>query len=203
MPFVPAASTVKCAIVQNTAGGNAAVNTLYFRKGGGGIISAADLATVGDFVKNAIQSYYGPATSNTWSVDRLELRAMDVQDGPVLVYTDELPEPGTRTSPALPDNVALCITFYTGLAGRSRRGRVFHGGLTEDAVTNNTVLQAYATNVEDLYQGISLAAIANVWDMVVVSTINNGAPRVAALVTDISTIVARDLRVDTMRKRLD
>lgn len=203
MPFVPAAGVVKCAIVQSTAGGNTAVNVLHFKKGAGGTISAADLVTVANFVEAALLAEYGPAVSNAWTALRLELRAMDVADGPVLTWDDSFPIFGTRTSPALPDNVALCVTLYTGLAGRSRRGRIFHGGLTEDAVTGNNIITAYGTNVQDLYQAIQTAAIGSVWDLVVVSTVSNGAPRAAALVTEVSTITIRDTRVDTMRKRLD
>ena len=203
MPFVPAVSTVRAAVIFQTAGGNEAANVFHFRKSAGGTISAGDLETVAGFLVGEYLASWQVTASNAWSVQRVELRAMDVADGPVLTSTDDLPLAGSRTSPALPDNVAACVTLYTGLAGRSRRGRIFHGGLTEDAVTNNTMIQAYADNLDALYDGIVNAAIASVWDWVVASFITAGAPRVTALLTEVSAPTVRDLRVDTMRKRLD
>lgn len=203
MAFIPAASTVKAAAIFQTAGGNEAANVFHFRKSAGGVISAGDLTTVGLFLQTAYDTYYGPAASNAWSLVRFDLRAADVADGPVLTYTDDLPIPGTRTSPALPDNVAACVTLYTGLAGRSRRGRVFHGGLTEDAVANNMMIQAFADNLDALYDAIASGAIFSTWEWVVASYQANGAPRVTAQLTPVSAPTVRDLRVDTMRKRLD
>lgn len=203
MAFVPAASTVRATPIFQTAGGNEAANVFHFRKGAGGVISAGDLATVADFLAGVYLGSYGNTASTAWALQRIELRAMDVADGPVLTYTDDMPVPGTRTSPALPDNVAACVTLYTGLAGRSRRGRVYHGGLTEDAVANNTMIQNYADNLDTLYDTIITAATFNVWDWVVASFTSDGAPRVTALLTPIFSATVRDLRVDTMRKRLD
>lgn len=194
---------MRCAVVFETSGGNEAVNVLNFRRTSAGTITPTHLLELAEMVSDTYATEWPATASNGWTLVRLELRALDVADGPVLTYTTDLPLVGSRTSPALPDNVAACVTLYTGLAGRSRRGRVFHGGLTEDIVTANNFTTGYGDNLEELYDLLIFNGTGNLIPWVVLSYQADNAPRVTAQATPITSATIRDTRIDTMRSRLD
>lgn len=108
---------------------------------------------------------------------------------------------GDVASPALPNNVALCISILTDLAGRSYRGRSYMPGLSESQVTLSEVTAEVAGFFAGQYillvDALSLAG----YELVVTSFQAAGIPRAAAVSTPV-TAVGANTTVDSQRRRL-
>lgn len=136
------------------------------------------------------------------SLTAIKLTDLTTNIAPVVNYGVGLPIVGTNASPSLPNNCAMVITKRTLLRGRSYRGRIYHIGLNEAAVTTNTVLSTYVTSCLVAYNILlSFVTASATWDMVVVSRFENNAPRVTA---DSNQVVSLDCDgvVDSQRRRL-
>ena len=72
MGFTPIPDTVKCALIYRGGGNQEMVNTIYFRKTGGGV-TFADLNTVSTAVQAWWTSRLQPLVSQDVTLDRLEL----------------------------------------------------------------------------------------------------------------------------------
>jgi hypothetical protein len=114
-----------------------------------------------------------------------------------------LPLDGTLASPVLPFNVTPCVSWGTGLTGRSARGRTYHVGLSEVQAlgglltdsAHDALLGAYAGLVDriiDMGQDLNLCVLQRVED---------GVPLADAIGRDIIT-TAIDLALDSQRRRL-
>jgi len=112
-----------------------------------------------------------------------------------------VPLPGLTASPALPNNVALCITLLTDLAGRSFRGRSYMPGLAESHVILSEISTGSATSYAEAY--IALVDNLNTagFDLVVTSFQAGLAPRVTAVSTPVVS-VGVNTTVDSQRRRL-
>lgn len=126
---------------------------------------------------------------------------LDVENGEKIVQVVSPPIPGTATGAAMPNNVALVISFATTLTGRSFRGRSYMAGLREIDVTGNNIPIATAAGlVANYFELEVLLGLDNV-DMVVASFVSGGAPRAEGIATRIDS-VSCNTRVDTQRRRL-
>ena len=122
-------------------------------------------------------------------------------DGIAILYTEDLPAAGTDLSLPLPNNVAIAVHWGTGLIGRSRHGRTFQGGITQNSVDGNTYLQA--TNLQTAYDNLR-TALDNITlnvEFSVVSFVSNKAWRTTPLITPISGVAVENT-LDSMRRRL-
>ena len=66
---------------------------------------------------------------------------------------------GTKTGDALPSNVALCISYRTGFAGRSRRGRQFMFGFNDGDFVGSNVTGANVLLLGNYAQALISGAI--------------------------------------------
>lgn len=57
---------------------------------------------------------------------------------------------GDQANDCLPSHDAAVLSLYTPLAGRSRRGRLYIGGVAEDLVIANTLENAYFEQLQDI-----------------------------------------------------
>lgn len=155
------------------------------------------LLVVGDWVTDILI----PVMNSAAHVTSMKLQVLTTPDG--LVKDIELDETGTDTGDPLPSQVAVCMTKDTGYAGRSRRGRLYLWGISEGRTSSVRTLSltgmaafnyAFGTLLTDL--------IPTDWVPVVISEVEAGVPRAAALVTPVFQIVCRDARLDTQRRRL-
>lgn len=116
--------------------------------------------------------------------------------------TDPALTPGTLGGTNHPNNVTACVTFRTGLVGRSFRGRNYVPGMTTDSILNNTFDTGWVAAIIQAYNDVFTGMLATDDTAVVVSRWENGLPRLTGIVTAISTATVRDDTADSQRRRL-
>jgi hypothetical protein len=142
-------------------------------------------------------------TSNKLSSDRLTVR--DVVPGTAAeVELDYTAVPGQITADMCPPQCATLVTWRTGLAGRSFRGRTFLPGLAEDRQANGTLVAAQLSEVADFVTQMlavfgPTGSDAN-WQFAVISRITAGAPRTPPIATAVTAGVVQT-RTGTQRRR--
>jgi len=113
------------------------------------------------------------------------------------------PLAGSFGQPSLPNNVAICASLRTGLAGRSARGRWYWQGLTEGVVFDNDVIAGHIASIDGALSNLggTIVGLGFLW--VIWSYISGGAPRVGGPVYfGVSDIIFVDSVVDSQRRRL-
>lgn len=110
--------------------------------------------------------------------------------------------PGTRGGNAMPNNVALCISFRTAKRGRAHRGRNYVFAMAEDDVSNNNFTTTYLSGVQAAYISMNSGLGALGTDWVVVSRFFAGSPRPAGAATPVTSVGFFDGVVDSQRRRL-
>ncbi len=148
---------------------------------------------LGDFIVTAL--------SEDISATGLEGKDLTAETGLLIERQFTTPFPGEVATPALPNNVALCITLFTDLAGRSYRGRSYMPGLGESQVVLSSIdvsqAAGYATKYVELVDALSTAG----FELVVTSYQHNNVPRATAVSTPI-TAVGVNTVLDSQRRRL-
>lgn len=138
--------------------------------------------------------------SDTCSLTTIRVRNLTSEFAPGLDSVVGLPVVGDVAGNSMPTEVAACVSHLTALRGRSFRGRSYLPGLSETYVNGNTLDSGYRTQVVT-GMGIIMAAIADGGpDMVVVSRIEDGAPRVTGVTTPITSFRC-DAVPDSQRRR--
>ena len=199
MAFVPVPETAKVAIVHSRAG-EQMVNVFYFRRAGSWGLT--ELQQLVDEVRD--QWSLAPMSGLSQSVQflRVEARGMRAQAD---ITTTAVVFParfGGNTSPALPGNVAFCVTHTTGLTGRSNRGRTYFGGIAESHISGDTIQQAMADYLVDTLVNLRLVVTNIGWEHVVVSLYNNRQPRTTGVTIPVTGYRYADRTLDSQRRRL-
>jgi hypothetical protein len=198
MPFVPALNTVRLAIDFLSVTGDEGTNVQYFRD----IEGVPNPTTINNLltgVKGWLTASWANVASDDWQVDILTARVMNTADD--IIITDVETIPGLLASPTLPSQDTIAISTRTGLTGRSRRGRLYHVGLSEVQVEGSRVILAAATNLVTAYNALVSAAENAGWEWCVASFVSAGAPRSTALLTPITNVILTDTVVDSMDTR--
>lgn len=159
-----------------------------------------DMATIlHDWEQNTARLYRCSGVS----LIRISARDISQQFGAILEQDVSPAIVGSVSTPPLPGNVTFCISYRTGLAGRSNRGRHYWIGLGEAHVDGDVVTQTTADNIQGALTLLNDVTLANAGAiMVVVSRQVNKAPRVTAFTPGINAIFYVDRFVDTQRRRL-
>jgi len=199
MPFVPASNTAALDVIYELDG-QTVENTLYYQKTTSP--DATSLASLVEVVTAYIKDEVLPFLDAAIQLVRVVGTLIDVIDGLTYTSTTGLPAAGAQTGAVLPNNVAFCISFRTAIAGRSGRGRNYITGISSDDVTANTFDTAWSTNLVSAYAGLRSVAGDDGWSLVVVSRFSDGSPRVSALVSPVTAVIATDRTVDSQRRRL-
>ena len=200
MAFIPALNVVRVSMEFALPNEQVAVNVFNFQKDAAVLLAdVIDITNVArDWWINNMAAY----VSNQVSLSRVVGVDQTVADSYQYFNTASLPHFGTLSSNVLPASVTFAVSFKTGLAGRSNRGRVYHVGLAENEVTGDVIGGSTVTNIVDGYAEIPASLAGTGWTHVVCSYISNGTPRAAAQVTPIISYVNYDAIVDTQRRRL-
>lgn len=201
MPFVPVPDCVR-AKFEGRVDGQQVINTLYFRHTTGPI-SMSDM----NALNVALSTWYGgliiPNLNVAYSGVRVTCQGLTNANG--LVTEQSLAgNDGLITGEALPNNCTMAVSFRTGSAGRSRRGRNYVPVLSDSEVTGNFIDTAFAEAIVDGYGELIFpgTSLPGGWIWVVVSTITNGEPRVEGEFHEVFSVLVTDLVVDSQRRRL-
>lgn len=175
-------------------------NCLYFEYTG-----VADSTPMTNLA-NALITWWGsnlkPLQSTTVALDNVEVRDLEVEGGLVVVSQSSLPDFGSQGDTPLPNGTCLSVSFRTGLAGRSHRGRNYTVGMTQSQYIQSDAELAYATAIVEAYEALISLATAQDLVWVVVSRWLNKAKRAVGIRTPITSVLVADLTLDSQRRRL-
>lgn len=184
-------------------------NTLYFLSPSP--ITIGMLVTLGGVLNDWWQANWQPLVATEVELTEIFLADLTSETGSIYSFVAGLPLGGTVGAEAMPANVAPCISFRTGVRGRSFRGRNYLIGIDVDNVASNHIAADYLTDAIDAYNALATAVAAEDWQHAVVSrysgyTVVDGkkvpTPRVAGLATPVLSYAFTDDVVDSQRGRL-
>lgn len=198
-PYVPFDKTMFVEFIQTFAG-ETVVNGIYVK--GSSVVTtalmddlAAELITWQD---EQMQSLH----HTSWQLTMLRIRDLTSQFSFVKEYTDGLPISGNHAAAAsTPGNAALVVTFRTGLAGRSFRGRNYIGGLPLVMDDPNHFTDAFAAALQAAYATLPTVLDTLTLTHVVASRWINGVLRTTGAATPVTGYTVND-QVDSQRRRL-
>lgn len=128
-------------------------------------------------------------------------RVLDVQDGPQFEVSAGA-VPGELAGAILPNNCSLAVSFRTGLAGRTNRGRIFWPSFLESEVTDQRVGAVKQGDILDtmgLLVGNNVVATGWTWAVISRKELVPDGPGRAVPIT---AVVLNDDVIDSMRRRL-
>lgn len=199
LPLV--ANTCKV-VIRNMVDRQLMINDLYFRNEVEGItpLGLADLVT---------------SIASWWTLNVLPLLSEDVVFGVVSARDlsvgigaeyelSQGPALGGVASEAAPNNVCIAVSFRTGVAGRSFRGRNYISGIPNSTININVLSGTFGVDITDAYNLLLVGggALPANWVWVVTSYFTGGAPRAVGLTTPIMQAILTDTVVDSQRRRL-
>lgn len=179
--------------------GQLTVNDLYFEVSGGGITPVNLLALTGA-VASWVTGSIVPLVCDSWTGTQVVGRDLTVQNGAVAAVT--VGQPGEVTTEAVPNNVAACVSFRTGVSGRSFHGRNYVAAIPNAQVTLNTIDSALIIALVEAYtQLVGAGTFLAGWQWGVVSRVTAGAPRANGIITPIDSVLFTTPYVRSMRSR--
>lgn len=206
MTFYPVTDGAVCTIVQDFRG-QLCENVLWFKRDDG-VITASNLTSL----VNGLGSAWGAGPASLLSSDvtfkYVIGRDMTISTGFEAVF-DSVDIPGTAGD-AMPNNVALCFSLRTGLAGRANRGRIFIGGIPRSAVVENSVSAAgFADDMIIALNGlVGPGIVSGGWTLGVAhrrAVVTPGEPPVwltPGVINPVLNFTLVDDTVDTQKRRL-
>jgi len=198
MAFIPVANTVRCAIGFHDNGGADGANVIHVRQPAG-TVNGATLNTISGVIENWLDATWAGMSPSTWRASSLDLLDLTTEDSYFL--SSAIDVQGLEVAEPLPSINTIAISLRSAFAGRSRRGRLYHVGMSESRVAGDYVTPSAATSYINGYESLRSAFLADDLEWVVVSYVSNGVPRAAGLVTPITNIVLTDTKLDHQLRR--
>lgn len=201
MPF-QAVPDCALATIRGTLAGEKVANTLGFIKTTPGIVTANELGQLGAGVQVSWEDAMLPTMVAEYVAIDIQLRALDVENGPVSEESWGGGLAGALAGAILPNNCSFVISFRTGLGGATNRGRNYVNGLLETEVTGNNLSLTRINALRMAYQTfIGPGAVANGWQWCVISR-KIIIPLVTGRGVPINSVHITDARIDSQRRRL-
>lgn len=206
MPVVLTADTMEV-ILQGRVDAQITLNTLWFQKVGGAI-TPSDVSAVTTALGNWFTGTVAPLLSENWAAETVHGQDWSVGAGAVAEFSLGSVAGGVA-SEAAPNNVAACISFSGGSAGRFARGRNYIPALPNALVTLNTLDAGFMTDLNNAYLDLTPGGAVDLSGFVwVVNSRFSGVdangkpiPRGAGLTTAVSNVVFKTPFVRSMRTR--
>lgn len=146
-----------------------------------------------ELITNLLPKIVGPSCNDlTW--ESVAARVMDSVGGSQVLVPISTGGQGTRAGFSLPGNVAVVISWRTGRAGRSYRGRTYVGNLSEGDVEGDTYTSGLLTKLAELGAEMLVSRLAGRFF-----------PAVGSRKLNLSTIINSFIlepTVDSQRRRL-
>lgn len=125
------AEVVRASLVLLQPNGDVAINVMHFQVGAGADIDQAWASDLGGQIDSAHVNSMRPIVSNQVKLDHITVQ--DLRSTPYPTFIVAEGEFGQAAGELLPSQMAAVISLHTAHPGRSGRGRMFMGGLTESA----------------------------------------------------------------------
>jgi len=200
MAFIPLPFAIKVE-VSWTTGSGVAVCIHYVSKTTPAAVVAGDLT-------NAITHFdtwrlaLRPVMAASAAIAGIRATDWGVADGLTQFTVPSATPNGSNVSNPAPLNVAICASHYSGLSGRSRRGRNYIPAVGENTINVGDIITTLnVTQIINAYQALRTNLLTSGLVQVVASFHTNGAPRVTGLGTAVS-FTAVDQYSDSQRRRL-
>lgn len=202
MAFQKVVDTVEIDMIY-TLNGTTVQNVFYGLLPGG--YQQADIQAVADAVDLAWPATIQPDQPNEVAYVRTEVRGLAVEND-ITAQSAVSAGVGSHIGSAHPNNVTFSIKKFSGLTGRSARGRSYWIGIpaNESQTTDENLLEALYVSqiVADIDFIRSTINGVGLWQAVLVSRFANGAKRSEGKTFPWVGTTNVDLRVDTQRGRL-
>jgi len=210
MPAVPASANDKFqVVVQQSNGGQACFNVLHFLAATG--IDDVELRLILALIE-CYQTHLAPGLSSMWTLDRVVWKQVSPILGPEHITIPAAPIEGGASGDAMTSFCAAVLSIRTAQGGKSRRGRMFLGGLPENATIGDQNVIATSSTTWDAVIAFAACLVtkfilgdppaANSFQMEVYSRKLGGAtfPYGVAGFTAVTSIVPNQV-IGTMRSR--
>jgi hypothetical protein len=183
MAFIRTPNTVKVTANYQDAEEETAVNVLHCTYG----LSSFD--TIASTAYGVIYAWYlatwrALITSN-WRLNSVEVRDLDVADGEVVILPTPTGFHGTGGDTPDLSGAAMTVTWQTGHAGKSKRGRTYAFGMPPVAHDAKVWTEGEVTDVTAAYNDLLSAFVSADLRMQVASYQAGGVPRTEAQLTEI------------------
>jgi hypothetical protein len=199
MPFVAAPGVARVAINFINAQADRATNVFHVQNDTASPWLAGDIETLIDIIETWLADEWAVVAANAWQSDNITVRALDTEEG--LLVTRVATHAGDGTSQPLPSQNTIAVSMRTGLSGRSRRGRMYHVGLSEASTVGSYLDPAVGVQIVDAYQALLAAIELMPANLGVLSYVEDGAPRAVPLFTPATNFVLTDIIVDSQDRR--
>jgi hypothetical protein len=206
VPFIPSATEVRV-VLEGSVDSQETDNDLAFSLPGGYILS--DIQSLVTNLVDWFNLTFAVPLSRDWKTVAVHARALNVPAGFVVdVGTGGVI--GGQDFEAAPNNVAATISFRTGIAGRSFRGRNYIPGIPNPVVTLNTLDSGWMDSMVAAYNGLlpGGGVLPGGWIWGVLSQfsgvdgLGHPIPRAFGVFTPIVNSLFVDATVDSQRRRL-
>lgn len=204
MAFVPGATEVQVTM-EGSVDSQQTIIDQYYSLPGGYILS--DIQSLITNLVGWFTLTFAAQLSNNWSGVAVHGRALNVPNG--FVVDQPAGVTGGVSNEAAPNNVAACISFRTGIAGRSFRGRNYIPAIPNSVITLNTMDVAFTNAMLDAYALLlpGGGALPGGWIWGTFSRFSgtdisgHPIPRVAGVFTPITNALFVNQKVRSMRSR--
>lgn len=206
MAFIPVPNVAQVKL-EGTLDSQQTINDMYFQLAGG--ITLADLQGLVTNMIDWFQFEYTAMCSEDWHTVAVHARDLSA-DLSFVVDGAPATTNGQKPQESAPGNVCACVSFRTGLGGRSFRGRNYIPAVPNDLVAINTLDPEYISTALAAYALLlpGGGALPGGWEWVVVSRFTGGSPGVPSvprsegIATPVTNVLFADTIVDSQRRRL-
>lgn len=199
-PFIPVVNTASVELIYSMLT-ETVENVFYVGKSSP--YSLADLQAVRAIFDTWHQNYWSQGLSVGVALQRIRSKALDSLGSPFEDYSLATARSGAVGGSIHAGNVTFSIKKGTGLTGRSFRGRLYVTGIPNTLLTDaNHVLSGTITNWLSYLNTLKSTLLSAGHTMYIVSYRSNKDWRSSGLRTAITTFVAVDNALDSMRRRL-
>lgn len=206
MPFVPVPNTAEFELVYSYDD-QICENTLWIQFAAAP--EAGALEGVAAILHTWFTGAFGPNLSSAVSLTKIRGTSHDSSLGAGIEYTTGLPEAATGPADGAPGNVAPCISFKTGLRGRSFRGRNYIVGVPMEELDHATLDSGWMAAVTGAYNDLPslLEPASAVWVVAsrfegVDPVTHKPIPRDTGVATPVTSAAFADNKSDSQRRRL-
>lgn len=198
MPFQPASNVVSADFFFTWQGQQVMNKHHYFMDP----VDVGDMNTLASELYLWWANHLSQQVSSTVLLREVAITDLTTQDGPTASYTNSPLVGGSNVNESVVNSTSIVVSLKTAGRGRSRRGRIYHVGLTDNVVADNRVSQAALDALLVGYSKLLDPNTISVAQLCVLSRQFNNVVRPVASSATVTSMTFHDNVVDGQRRRL-